>query len=165
MVSISTPARDAAKLQSNLTQVLLSSGSTEPLLLFVQGEPVPLEGLRLFLDMGLTVDNGAPGLSASLVYGSALDPRRSDLFPGCLEVTGQGRRLVVSCANTQSLDEAQVTLGLDRSGCAVTVNGLARLTLLFDATGATQATLAWTDGTTETLFDSGLMPGASESIH
>ena len=154
-------AADVARIGTNLTQVIVSSDSSEGLLIIVNGQPLP-EGAVESLSIEIVAPddtNNAGNISAILSrYQTGPDGRRtqtaSSLFPGTVDLIGRGRRILVSCPQEGSFDGLWLGLGLRADGTSSELTGVQTLRLAV-APGLLDAKLTWSeDGSIEDLLPS-----------
>ena len=108
----------------------------------------------------LSVDIQAPssGSSATVVRASlsrfstdvngARVTQHVDLFPATFELVALGRRIAISCPNSDSLDGLYVSLGLKTDGTDNEVTGLQAIRILI-SDSILDARLTWNDGESE----------------
>ncbi len=152
-------AADVAQISTNLTQVIVSSDSSEGLLVIVNGQPLSSGAVESLSVEIIAPDdtNNSGNISAILSrYQTGPDGRRtqqaSSLFPGTVELIGRGRRVLVSCPQEGSFDGLWLGLGLRVDGTSNELTGVQTLRLAV-APGLLDAKLTWSeDGTTEDLL-------------
>ena len=153
------PASEVARIEGALTHIIVSSPSSDGLHVFVNGQPIPtgeVESLTLEI-IAPDTNNQNGSVSAVLSrYITGPDGVRGEkptsLFPGTVEVTARGRRLVVTCVQEGSFDGLWLGLGLRADGTSSELSGVSSLRLAV-APGLLDAKLVWSDdGTTEDLL-------------
>ncbi len=153
------PAGNVARLESRLTQVVVSGPSSADLYLFLDGKPVPTgEVESLSIEIVAPDANGRGGIVSAVLsrYQSGAGGERTQrpfaLFPGTVEITARGRRLVVTCLAVDSFEGLWLGLGLRTDGTNSELSGVGSLRLAL-APGLLDARLTWSeDGTTEDLL-------------
>ncbi len=158
-VSSRPVAGDVARIEGSLTHVIVSGPSSDGLHVFVGGQPVPAgEVESLTLEIIAPDAQGCNGSVSGVLsrYQTGADGTRGQaalsLFPGTVEVTARGRRLVVTCVQENSFDGLWLGLGLRADGTSSELSGVASLRLAA-APGLLDAKLVWSeDGTTEDLL-------------
>ena len=152
-------AESVARLESALTQVIISSRSSDGLHVFLSGQPVQTGDVEsLSIEIIAPDANGQNGSVAAVLSRYQTGPtgtreqRGTSLFPGTVEVIAQGRRLVVTCMEDGSFDGLWLGLGLRADGTSSELTGVQSLRLAV-APGLVDAKLTWSeDGTTEDLL-------------
>ncbi len=152
-------ASEVARIESTLTQVIVSSPSSDGLTVFVNGQPVPVGDVE-----SLTVEIIAPdaagqnGAVTAVLSRYQIGPtggrtqKAASLFPGTVEIIARGRRLVVTCMAEGLFDGLWLGLGLRADGTSSELTGVGSLRLAV-APGLLDAKLVWSeDGTTEDLL-------------
>lgn len=153
------PASEVARIEGQLTHVIVSGPSSDGLHVFINGQPIPtgeVESLTLEI---IAPDAGGQNGSVSAVlsrYVTGADGVRGQkaqsLFPGTVEVTARGRRLVVTCGQEDSFDSLWLGLGLRADGTSSELSGVGSLRLAA-APRLLDAKLMWSeDGTLEDLL-------------
>ncbi len=144
-------ASEVARLQSRLTQIIVSGSSSADLFVFLNGQPVPTGEVE-----SLSVEIIAPdasGLNGSVtavlsryVTGAkgTRDQHGTSLFPGTVELIARGRRIVVTCEQDGSFDGLWLGLGLRSDGTSSELTGVQSLRLAA-APGLVDAKLIWSD--------------------
>ncbi len=152
-------ASEVARLQSGLTQIIVSGPSSADLFVFLNGQPVPTgEVESLSVEIIAPGQNGQNGSVAAVLsrYKTGLtgsrDQSATSLFPGTVELIARGRRIVVTCEQDGSFDGLWLGLGLRADGTSSELTGVGSLRLAA-APGLLDAKLIWSeDGTTEDLL-------------
>lgn len=158
-VTIRPPASDVARIEGSLTHVIVSSPSSDGLHVFLNGQPIPTgEVESLTLEIIAPGTNGQNGSVSAVLsrYQTGPDGTRGQkafsLFPGTVEVTARGRRIVLTCVQENSFDGLWLGLGLRSDGTSSELSGVSSLRLAV-APGLLDAKLVWSeDGTTEDLL-------------
>jgi len=151
-------ASDVARLESALTQIIVSSESSDGIAIFLNGQPMLTGQLE-----SLTVEIIAPGdpqapqgqVTAILSRhgGTGIGGQQTTaLFPGTVELIGRGRRIIVTCLQPDSFDGLWLGLGLRADGTSSELTGVQSLRLAV-APGLLDAKLVWSeDGKSEDLL-------------
>ncbi len=155
-------AAEVARLQSSLTQVIVSGPSSGDLFVFLNGQPVPTGDVEsLSVEIAAPDQNGQNGAVAAVLsrYKSGgtgtRDQQAVSLFPGTVELIARGRRIVVTCEQDGSFDGLWLGLGLRADGTSSELTGVQSLRLAA-APGLVDAKLIWSDtGATEDLLPEG----------
>ena len=131
------PASEVARLQSGLTQIIVSGPSSADLFVFLNGQPVPTgEVESLSVEIIAPSQNDPSGSVAAVLsrYKTSLtgsrDQQATSLFPGTVELIARGRRIVVTCEQDGSFDGLWLGLGA--------APGLVDAKLIWSDTGATE---------------------------
>lgn len=77
--------------------------------------------------------------------------QRTELFPCTLEIIALGRRISITCLNSDSLDGLWISLGLKADGTSAELSGVRSVRFLLTE-GILDAKLTWVDGETEDLL-------------
>ncbi len=152
-------AADVARIETNLTQIIVSSPSSDGLAVFVNGQPVPpgdVESLTVeIIAPDASGQNGAVTAVLSRYQSGptgARTQRASSLFPGTVEIIARGRRLVITGMADGSFDGLWLGLGLRSDGTSSELTGVGSLRLAVTP-GLLDAKLVWSeDGVTEDLL-------------
>ena len=153
-------AASVARLESNLTQIIVSGPSSDGLHVFLNGQPVMTgEVESLTVEIIAPDQNGQNGSVTAVLSryqasptGGAREQRTASLFPGTVEVIAQGRRLVVTCTEDGSFDGLWLGLGLRADGTSSELTGVQSLRLAVTP-NLIDAKLTWNeDGATEDLL-------------
>ena len=159
----SAPARraasDVARIEGGgLVHIIVTSLSPVTFYLFVNEKAVSqmeVESLEVNIDVPAD-DGGDTIVRASLsryiksVTGEQTT-QYTNLFPATVEVVALGRRIVVTAANADSVENLYVSLGLRPDGTSSELGGLR--SFRFMATNVlVEASLTWEDGQTETVL-------------
>lgn len=119
---------------------------------FREGEEVKRENLE---SLTIDIDAGNENTEASVTaVASTVDsgvPRALGLFPGSVEIFGFGRLLVLTGADSNSLDGLWFSVGLDETGLTNRLRGLQCFQFAI-APGIVSGSIAWEDGNKEDLF-------------
>ena len=152
-------AESVARLESALTQVIVSSRSSDGLHVFQNGLPIQTGDVEsLSIEIIAPDANGQNGSVAAVLSRYQTGPtgtreqRGMSLFPGTVEVVAYGRRLVVTCMEDGSFDGLWLGLGLRADGTSSELTGVQSLRLAV-APNLIDAKLTWSeDGATEDLL-------------
>ena len=146
------PAAEVARIEGNLTHILVSSDSADGVQVFLNGKPVPAGEIEsLSVNIVAPGDGNASGTITGIIsrYQTAADGTRSQrgasLFPGTIEVIARGRRIVVTCAREGSFDGLWLGLGMQIDGTSSELNGVQSLRVVVSS-GIVDAKLVWGDG-------------------
>jgi hypothetical protein len=144
-------AAEVAKLQSSLTQIIVSGPSSADLFVFLNGQPVPTgEVESLSVEIIAPDASGQNGSVAAILSRYFTDPNGTrsqhgiSLFPGTVEMIARGRRIVVTCEQDGSFDGLWLGLGLRSDGTSSELSGVQSLRLAV-APGLLDAKLIWSE--------------------
>jgi hypothetical protein len=127
---------------------------------FLQGEPInemDLEDLVVDLTVPSDGDAAKGKVEATLsLKRKGLSGKREvevvDLFPGLLEFYVNGHNITVCCPVKNSLEDAWITVGMDRGGAPSEVNGIKSLRIVISR-GILDMKIEFMDGKTESVLD------------
>lgn len=153
------PASDVARLESSLTQIIVSSASSDGIAVFLNGQPVAAGDVESLSIEVIAPDNANQGGTVAAVLSrwqsgptGAREQRAVSLFPGTVELIAHGRRVVVTCMEANSFEGLWLGLGLRADGTSSELTGVQSLRLAV-APGLVDAKLVWSeDGATEDLL-------------
>ena len=144
-------AADVARLQSSLTQIVVSGPSSADLFVFLNGQPVPTGEVESLTVEIIAPDAGNPSGSVTAILSRYVtgikgtrDQHGTSLFPGTVELIARGRRIVVTCEQDGSFDGLWLGLGLRPDGTSSELTGVQSLRLTL-APGLLDAKLIWSD--------------------
>ena len=149
-------ASDVAKMEGGaLTRLIVTAMHPLTFYVFVGDVSIfqdEVESLSIHIEDA----EAGPIVGALLVrkVTTALGEKKSQtvpLLPGTVEIIALGRRIIVSCERTDSLDTVYIGLGLRPDGTCNDVQGAALLQFVFED-GLMSAKLGWNDGETEELL-------------
>ncbi len=152
-------ASDVARLESSLTQIIVSSASSDGIAVFLNGQPLAIGDVEsLSIEIVAPDDAGQNGTVAAVLSRYQPGPtgtreqRAVSLFPGTVELIANGRRIVVTCMEANSFEGLWLGLGLRADGTSSELTGVQNLRLAV-APGLVDAKLVWSeDGATEDLL-------------
>lgn len=144
-------AAEVARMQSRLTQIIVSGPSSADLFVFVNGQPVPTGDVEsLSVEIIAPDANGRNGSVTAILSQYRTSPTGTrqtqgvSLFPGTVEMIARGRRIVVTCEQDGSFDGLWLGLGLRSDGTSSELTGVQSLRLTA-APGLVDARLIWSD--------------------
>ena len=144
-------AAEVAKLQSRLTQIIVSGPSSADLFVFVNGQPVPTGEVESLSVEIIAPDAGGQNGSVTAIlsqYQTGPNGVRGQqtvsLFPGTVELIARGRRIVVTCMQDGSFDGLWLGLGMRSDGTSSELSGVGSLRLAV-APGLVDAKLVWSE--------------------
>ena len=134
-------ASEVARLQSSLTQIIVSGPSSADLFVFLNGQPVPTgEVESLSVEIIAPDANGQNGSVTAILSRYQTGPTGTrqthgvSLFPGTVELIARDRRIVVTCEQDGSFDGLWLGLGLRSDGTSSELSSFGTLRLT-DAPG------------------------------
>jgi hypothetical protein len=148
-----------AKVEGNLTHVLISPDRGDSVQVFVNAHPIPAGELEsLSVTITAPDERGSGGGITGIVsrYQTGADGARTQrsgsLFPGTVEVIARGRRIVVTCQQENSFEGLWLGLGLRADGTTTELTGVQDLRVVVTPT-LIDAKLTWAeDGMEEDLL-------------
>jgi hypothetical protein len=150
-----------ARIDTNLTHVLLSPDTVEGLAVFFNSRPIPTGSLEsVGIEIVAPTDANPQGALTAILSRYAGEtgstgnrPQTSQpLFPGTVEIVARGRRIVVSCREAGSFDGLWLGLGLREDGTSTELTGVRSLRIVVTPT-IVDARLVWDeDGSEEDLL-------------
>ena len=161
-----TPSRpaaaDVARIEGNLTHVLVASNEPDGINLFLNAVPVSTGEIEsLSIEIIAPESNRDPGTLTGILarYTTGADGNRTQqavaLFPGTVELISPDRRLTVTCMTPGVFDGLWLGLGLKADGTSSELTGVQSLRVLVTP-DLFDAKLTWSeDGTTEEIFPPG----------
>ena len=139
-----------AKLSTNLLQVIVSGTTITDFLFVLNGDPISsanIDNVLVSIEAPRN-ENEDPAIQAVLSTRGKTSMHQTNLFPGVIEITGLGRRIIV--VGSQE-GEVSVRLGLQSDGTSIEVHGLQSLSILL-STDIVSLHIKWTDGQEEDLL-------------
>ncbi|MGI4789662.1 MAG: hypothetical protein ACRYFS_12515 [Janthinobacterium lividum] len=144
-------AAEVAKLQSSLTQIIVSGQSSADLFVFLNGQPVPTGNVEsLTVEIIAPDANGQNGSVTAILSQYSTGPTGTreqhgvSLFPGTVELIARGRRIVVTCEQDGSFDGLWLGLGMRSDGTSSELSGVGSLRLTVTP-GLIDAKLVWSE--------------------
>ena len=144
-------AAEVARLQSRLTQIIVSGPSSADLYVFLNGQPVPTGDVEsLSVEIIAPDANGQNGSVTAILSQYRTGPTGTrqtqgvSLFPGTVELIARSRRIVVTCEQDGSFDGLWLGLGLRSDGTSSELSGVQSLRLTA-APGLVDVRLVWSD--------------------
>jgi hypothetical protein len=141
-------AAEMARIANHLTQVIVTGDDIDGLNIFSDGAlllPGQIESLALNLDGEQNL------ITAQLSWKEGDAHKGASLFPGTVDIVARGRRLLVTSAVDDSLDNLWVSLGMAEDGTSTELTGVNSLRVLLTP-GLIDTKLVWADGREEAIF-------------
>jgi len=152
-------AADVARIEGGgLAQVIITSFSPITFFFFLNDKTVPqmdVESLEVNIDVAADGEGDTIVRAGLSRYAKSVTGEQStqymNLFPCTLEVVASGRRISITAANADSVEDLYVSLGLRPDGTSTDLEGLKSVHIMVTNV-LIDAKLTWMDGQTEDLL-------------